>query len=175
MPGYVIHLAVANEYMKKNKNEIKNKDEFLLGIMAPDFVDDKSKTHYGPQSSQVSLRKYLQENEINSDFDKGYFLHLITDFIFYNKILDTISKEIYNDYDILNKYLSEKYEVEILDKIKKYVHFKDGVLKILSKEKAEKVIEVSSNVNLNEIKNEILNFTYCEEWEKIRPLKILNS
>lgn len=171
MPGYVIHLAVANEYMRKNKNEIKDKESFILGIMTPDFVKDKSQTHYGPQSSQTSLRRYLKENKIESDFDKGYFLHLITDFIFYNKIIDTTSKDIYNDYDILNKYLIEKYKVVIPDRIKDCAHFKEGETKILSKEKAEEAIKASSRVNLEEIKIKILNSDYCEEWEKIRLLK----
>lgn len=171
MPGFVIHLAVANEYMRKHKNEIKEKDEFILGTMTPDFVKDKSETHYGPQSSQTSLRKYLESNEINSDFDKGYFLHLITDFIFYNKIIDTTSNDIYNDYDILNKYLIEKYKVEVPDRIKKCAQYKEGKTKILSKENADKAIDVSSSVNLEEVKNKILNSTYCEEWEKIRLLR----
>lgn len=171
MPGFVIHLAVANEYMKKHENEIKDKEGFILGTMTPDFVKDKSETHYGPESSQTSLRKYLEENEINSDFDKGYFLHLITDFIFYNKIIDTTSKDIYNDYDILNKYLIEKYEVEVPDRIKDCAQFKDGETKILTKEKADKAIEVASSVRLEDVKNKILESTYCEEWEKIRLLK----
>lgn len=38
MPGYVIHLATANEYMKKHPNEIKNKNGFLLGTISPDFT-----------------------------------------------------------------------------------------------------------------------------------------
>lgn len=171
MPGFVIHLAVANEYIRKNKNAIKDKEQFILGTMTPDFVADKSETHYGPQSSQTSLRKYLEENEINTDFDKGYFLHLITDFIFYNKIIDTTSKDIYNDYDILNKYLIEKYGVDVPDRIKACAQFKEGETKILTREKADEAIEVASNVNLEEVKKKILESTYCEEWEKIRLLK----
>lgn len=171
MPGYVIHLAVANEYMRKNNEDIKDKTQFILGVIAPDSVKDKSETHYGPKSSQTSLRKYLETNEIDSDFDKGYFLHLITDFIFYNKVIDTISNDIYNDYDILNKYLIEKYNVELPEKAKQHINFKVGKTKILSKEKAQEAIEKASDVNLLDIKNKIISSTYCEEWEKIRLLK----
>jgi hypothetical protein len=141
--------------------------------MSPDFVKDKSETHYGIMSSQVSLRKYLEANEIKSDFDKGYFLHLITDYVFYNRILDTTSKDIYNDYDILNKYLIEKYKIEIPEIIKNQAHFKTGKTKILSKEKADETIKIVSEVNLEDVKNEILNSSYCEKWEKIRILKRL--
>lgn len=171
MPGFVIHLAVANEYIRKNKNDIKEEDKFLDGVIAPDFTNNKSQTHYGEKSSKTNLRKYLEENEIKTDFDKGYFLHLVTDYIFYNKVLNSISTDIYNDYDILNEYLIEKYKVKITDNIKDYVHFKDGETKILSKKIVDLTIDMASSVKLEEIKNKILNSTYCEEWEKIRILK----
>ena len=119
MPSFAIHISVANEYMRKHVNEIKDVDGFILGTIEPDLVKDKkdkSVTHYGPVSSQVHLRKYLESNEINSDFDKGYFLHLITDYIFYNKIIDIEAKDIYNDYDVLNKYLVEKYKVLVAER-----------------------------------------------------------
>lgn len=174
MPGYVIHLSVAKSYMRKHENEIQNENEFILGTITPDFVKDKSETHYGPKSSKVNLRKYLEENEIISDFDKGYFLHLVTDYIFYNRIIDTFSKDIYNDYDILNKYLIEKYEIEIPDRIKNEAHFKSGETKILSKEKADETIEVVSNFSLSNIRKEILDSNYCKKWEELRPLKRLD-
>ena len=69
---------------------------------------------------------------------KDIFLHLVTDYLFYNKLLEVTSKDIYNDYDILNSILIEKYNVKILEKIKDKVFFKDGDTKILSKELAEK-------------------------------------
>ena len=36
MPGFVIHLATANEYIRKHPNEIKNKADFINGSIAPD-------------------------------------------------------------------------------------------------------------------------------------------
>ena len=40
MPGFVIHLAIGQEYLRKqNKNY---SEEFQKGIVAPDFIDDKS-------------------------------------------------------------------------------------------------------------------------------------
>ncbi len=29
MPGFVIHIAVGKEYIKKHKNEVKNTEEFF--------------------------------------------------------------------------------------------------------------------------------------------------
>ena len=159
MPGYVIHLATANEYIRKHKNEIKNKEDFFKGCIAPDETDKENKklTHYGNGSDQVELRKYLQSNNLESDYQKGYFLHLITDYIFYNKLLECISKKIYNDYDILNDYLIKKYDVKLLDEIKDKVFYTDGQTEILSKELAEKIIDVASETSLEGVKNEIIS------------------
>ena len=176
MPGFVIHLAVANEYMNKHKNEIKNKQEFIKGCIYPDLTtkEGKQKTHFGKSSAEVILRDFLTSIDINTDFNKGYFLHLLTDYIFYNKILPYTSKEIYNDYDILNKYLIEKYKVEICDTIKDKVFFKEGETKILNKELAEKTINESSAIKLENVRNEILSKDYIEKWDYIRKLKRLD-
>lgn len=45
MPGYVMHLAVAQEYLKKHNNK-ENIDEFIKGTIYPDSVEDKSLTHF---------------------------------------------------------------------------------------------------------------------------------
>lgn len=171
MPGFVIHIATASEYIRKHQN-IKNVNEFIDGTIKPDLVtkEEKKITHYGNSSAEVILRNYLKENNINTDYDKGYFLHLVTDYIFYNKLLEYTSKEIYNDYDILNGYLIEKYKLNIPDKIKKQVFFNEGQTKILSKELAEKTIEIVSDYKLEDIINEILDTEYIEEWDKIRKL-----
>lgn len=171
MPGFVIHIATASEYIRKHKN-IKNIDEFIEGTIEPDLTtkEDKKRTHYGNSSAEVVLRNYLKENDINTDYNKGYFLHLVTDYIFYNKLLACTSKEIYNDYDILNGYLIEKYKLNIPDKIKKQVYFNEGETKILSKELAEKTIKIVSDYKLEDIKNEILSTEYLEKWDKIRKL-----
>ena len=36
MAGYVIHLAIGEEYIRKHKYDIKDRKEFLKGIVAPD-------------------------------------------------------------------------------------------------------------------------------------------
>lgn len=173
MPGYVIHLATANEYIRKHKDEINNKEDFFKGSIAPDETDKENKkiTHYGNGSDQVELRKFLKTNSIDTDYQKGYFLHLVTDYIFYNKLLECTSKKIYNDYDILNEYLIKKYNVTLLEEIKDKVFYASGETEILSKELAEKTIEIVSDMSLKDIENEITSCEYTEKWDKIRPLK----
>ncbi len=156
MPGYVIHLAIAKEYTKKHKNQIDDYNKFIEGVIYPDSVSDKSITHYGEKSSKANLKEFLLENNIEDSYNKGYFLHLVTDYLFYNKFLDYCSKDIYNDYDILNKYLEEKYDVDIPKKVEKNVFYKEGKLKILNLEDTIEFINMVSNYDLHEIKNLVL-------------------
>ncbi len=176
MPGYIIHLAVAQEYVKKHTNKPEQYEEFIEGVIAPDSVKDKSKTHYGPASSKSNLHKFLESNDIQSSYKRGYFLHLLTDYLFYNKYINKFSKEIvYNDYDILNKGLLEKYKVDIPEKVKKEVFFKDmhgASPKILSKELVEGFINDISDLDIDNIAKDVIENE--EKWTQIRPLTFVD-
>ena len=156
MAGYVIHLAVAEAYKAKHSGDIENYEDFIKGVIFPDSVSDKSITHYGEKSSKVNLREFLKENDIDNDYNKVYFLHLVTDYIFYNKFLECFSKDIYNDYDILNEKLQEKYDVNIPECIRKEIFYKKGETVILEMDKVVKFIEEVSNYKLSEIKERVL-------------------
>lgn len=168
MPGYVIHLAVANQYIVKHPEDIKDYNKFIDGVIYPDGVTDKSTTHYGPKSSKVNLKSFLDTNKIDDDFNKGYFLHLVTDYLFYNRFLDYFSKDIYNDYDILNKTLEEKYHVKLPEKAKDKVFYKTGETKILNLENVIKFIEETSDFTLEDIKKEVLNNDV--KWSQFKTL-----
>lgn len=167
MAGYVIHLAIAEEYLKKHKDVKEDYEEFIKGVIYPDSVTDKSLTHYGIKSSKVILKDFLQDNEINNSYMRGYFLHLITDYLFYNKYLEKFSKDIYNDYDILNKRLIEKYNVVLPENIQNNVFYKEGETKILTMELAIKIIDEISDLNLNAVEKEIRENSNDEKWSKI--------
>lgn len=167
MAGYVIHLAIAEEYLKKHKDVKEDYDEFIKGVIYPDSVTDKSLTHYGIKSSKVILKDFLQDNEINNSYMRGYFLHLITDYLFYNKYLEKFTKDIYNDYDILNKKLIEKYNVVLPENIQNNVFYEDGETKILTMELAIKIIDEISDLNLNAVEKEIRKNPNDEKWSKI--------
>ena len=167
MAGYVIHLAIAEEYLKKHKDVKEDYEEFIKGVIYPDSVTDKSLTHYGIKSSKVILKDFLQDNEINNSYMRGYFLHLITDYLFYNKYLEKFSKDIYNDYDILNKRLIEKYNVVLPENIQNNVFYKEGETKILTMELAIKIIDEISDLNLNAVEKEIRENPNDKKWSKI--------
>ena len=64
MPGYVIHLAIAKEYIRNFR--VKDEKEFLKGSLAPDLLstDDKKETHYTQTgSSDVNLKKIYKRKQ----------------------------------------------------------------------------------------------------------------
>lgn len=157
MPGYVIHLAVAKEYIRNFR--VNNEKEFLKGTLAPDLLStngDKRETHYSKTtSSEVDLSKFLKSNKINNSYMEGYLLHLIVDYLFYNKYFTEIDTRIYNDYDILNEELIETYNIELPEEIKDTVKFKTGELQILDKENVNSLIHEISRKSLKDYKKEI--------------------
>ena len=60
MPGFVMHIAIGQEYAKKHKN-IENYDEFIRGNILPDLTKEKFKTHYGKSPAYTNLKKFLQK------------------------------------------------------------------------------------------------------------------
>lgn len=133
MPSFNIHLAVAIKYSEKNN--ITNKSEFFKGNIAPDLVSDKSISHYTGMRDKrflrqfvfekVRLNEFLKENKVETDYEKGVFLHLATDFIFYQEILsdeylaevdyDKMIQDLYYTYRVTNFYLEEKYNIHALN------------------------------------------------------------
>lgn len=148
MPGYVIHLAVGKVYSQNNK--IDDLENFQKGIIAPDMEEDKAKSHYGPYSSSPGLDKFINEKCIEDSFNEGYFLHLLTDYYFYNKFLDEWKPGIYDDYDKLNEEIIKKYGIELPEQIKDKINFKDGELTILDEEKIYKFIDTVGKVNIRD-------------------------
>lgn len=162
MPGYVIHIAVANEYLKKH-NRKEDKKEFINGVISPDLTIDKTKTHYGKSPAYTNLKKFLKSNSIENSYNRGAFLHLITDYLFYNHYLNKFSKKyIYDDYDILNETIIKRYKIDIPDIVKDKIFFKSGKTKILDLETAYKIINEVSDLDIDNVKNEI--YYNSEKW-----------
>lgn len=172
MPGYMIHLAIAKEYLRKHTKKAEDLEDFIEGVIYPDSVKDKSETHYGAKSCYSNLYDFLKERKIDNSYDRGYFLHLLTDYLFYNRYIDHTSKDIYNDYDILNKKLIDKYNIEVPEKIKDKMYFKEGNLLILTYEIVDKLIEDVSRMDIDKVANEVMKNP--KEWTKMRELKRLD-
>lgn len=194
MASFNIHLAIAIEYIKKNR--IKNNEKFFFGIVEPDLVEDKKKTHYTGYTEKddldrhlkekVNLKLYLQSNsnllkdEDKQDYQKGIFLHLITDYYFYNDFFDkdyiqnttyqTFVEDLYYSYNLTNNYLEKKYNIfqnvpkdlqqRINNDIKEVLNSKnfDNTIgtNILPYDKLDKFIKEISNINLEQYKNTLI-------------------
>ena len=133
MPSFNIHLAVAVKYCEKNK--IEDKEKFFRGSIDPDLVKDKSISHYTGMRDKnylrqfvwekVRLNEFLKANKVETDYEKSVFLHLATDFIFYQEFLsdeylagvdyDKMIQDLYYSYRVSNPYLNEKYNIHALN------------------------------------------------------------
>lgn len=155
MAGFVIHIAIAQQYLKKHHKTFSK--DFILGTIEPDFTDDKSQSHYGKSPAYTNLNTYLKYNKPKSDFEKGYFLHLVTDYLFYNYYINNFKKpQIYYDYDFTNEFLIKNYNIKLPHQVKDKVFFKNGVPKILTLPLACKIIDEISELTLEKIEKEVL-------------------
>lgn len=183
MPSLHIHLSIAEEYLKNNKNI--NKEEFIKGTIYPDMVPNKVLTHYGIKETEdleynlknkVNLDLFLKNNKINSDFNKGYYLHLITDYIFFNYYFDheylsnidplDFLSDLYYSYNLMNKELEKKYNLNIcLKEVNDFINNKTR--KDLKKEnrtinvpldKTIKLIEYCSKIDIDNFKKEDVRY-----------------
>lgn len=174
MPSLTIHIAIAKEYYKKNKLKIDNYDDFISGTIAPDIINkNKNISHYGiwdKHNSYIDFEKFLNDKKVNllTSYWKGYFLHLIVDYYFYNYAFKeehanaiNSNDTLYNDYYFLNSDLIKDYDLQIRDNIKKFMIPKKGKCKYLDYEKIKKFI---SNISNKKIENYIYNLQTKENY-----------
>lgn len=192
MPGFNIHLAIGKRYIEKQKNKkdvIKNENSFYNGLVAPDLVTDKKISHYTTETNKNNLEKYLlgkvrldlylKDNKVETDFEKGVFLHLLTDYLFFNEFFEKefiknidyqdFVRDLYYSYEMTNEYLNKRYNIDFsifgdrleknIRKNKKEKKLEDSDLKekklIFSEKDLDEFIEKISSINIKELENEI--------------------
>lgn len=124
-----IHLAIAKKYLKNHTGH--NYEKLISGTLYPDAAQNKDITHYTNKNrgsdnishvrSKVNLYAFLGEHKVLDDFELGWFLHLVTDYLFFEECFttkyleensyETFCKDLYFAYSCLNSYLSEKYAI----------------------------------------------------------------
>ena len=168
MPSIHIHLAIAERYVEKHK--INDKNEFIDGSIAPDFINPNSLSHYATirkekvsimqeLNDRASLKNYLKENNIKSDFDRGYALHLLADEFFFKEFFDEeyfkkhtkeeFTPNLYKSYDILNLYLIEKYNIEISKDMEQRID--NNIKEVMSKNEVNQNLKVENILQLNNV------------------------
>ena len=167
MPGLAIHLAAANEYIKKHPNE--NKVRFLDGAIAPDVAMNGLLSHRSSHDvtkdgqhyllGKVVLRDCLNDFDMNSSYGRGYFFHLITDHAFCCLLLgygknysdmtyNGIREKLYHDYSVTNAFFKEKYGVVYPEEVKEYDVESSGTPTIINIEDVCRMIEDLSEIDL---------------------------
>lgn len=150
MPGLHIHLVIGKRYIEKH--EIKNEKEFLEGVIAPDFAESKDLSHYirSDNKADIDIQAFLNENKLENDYEKGIYLHLITDKLFFEKFFSMkyaetedskFINDLYYSYDIVNSYLIKKYKL-VLDK-----ELEEKIRENIEKAKKRRNVKIYQNCN----------------------------
>lgn len=169
MASSVIHLAVAKKFLEKNPN--LNKKEVLKGSLYPDTVK-KDISHYTDLNrgtdnvshlkGKVNLYSFLLDHENLNDFEIGWFIHLVTDYLFFDECFtenyllthtyDEFRDELYTSYDYTNNYISEKYNITMEDYESypnEYYPGKEYQECLFTKEMLDNLINHAGNINLS--------------------------
>ncbi len=130
MASSVIHLAISKKYCEKNN--IDNRDDIYAGTLYPDtFKEKKATSHYTIKSNKknivdhlnckVNLYQFLQNYDITNSFNLGWFIHLVTDHLFFEECLgldylskttyDQLRHDLYYSYDRINRATTQKYNI----------------------------------------------------------------
>ena len=124
-----IHLAVAKQYLEKHQQF--NYEKVIAGTLSPDASSNNDLSHYTALNrgsdnvshvrGKVNLYAFLKEHKTLNDFELGWFLHLVTDYLFFeecfsenyllNNSYETFCKDLYFAYEHLNLYLTETYQI----------------------------------------------------------------
>ena len=138
MASSMIHIAVANEV---NKRLNRDRSKLLIGSIAPDIGKlvgvEKIVTHFGDNDDNIpNLDKFLDKykDNLNDDFVLGYYIHLITDYLWFKYFVPEIDSDglitkldgskikcvdnmlyiyMYNDYTNLNIKLIDEYDLDL--------------------------------------------------------------
>jgi len=157
MPCVQVHLAVGKKYCEIHNLEFTL--TFYKGIVEPDLLDGNS--HYGEScdksnileylKNKINLMSYLNENNILDDYHKGYFLHLVTDYLFFNYYFskdylqeagyDKFCKDLYFSYNVTNDYLIKKYNIE-------FPLYKKEIMQDIIKSRSEKQMDNKEYQNI---------------------------
>ncbi len=134
MASSPIHLAIAKKVLERYK--MYDKNLVLSGALYPDTVKDKNLSHYADISmrgldnvrnlaGKVHLPSFLSEHKVLSSFEFGWFLHLVTDYLFFDECFtkeyllshtyDEFRRDLYFSYDCLCNYIIEKYGITMKD------------------------------------------------------------
>lgn len=184
MASLILHQIIGELYCKKNN--IKDTKQLLSGNIAPDtLAGNKDLNHYTGDRyytlyidairGRVNLSNFCKNRTINTDYDKGYFLHLVTDYIFYERlIISNISfadfivsnhiesgQKMYKEYGRIAHFICKKYPKIDISQLPKFATtLLNEPLSLFTKDQISKFLEICSSLNLEDIYSDILKNNY---------------
>ena len=188
MSSLIMHVYISNIIRKKYDFSY----EFLYGSIMPDILkksgEDKNKVHYRTNNdySLYEIDKFIKEKltDNKSEYNLGYFAHLIQDKLFSQymdkKIKDSIVNNqeyityifdnnslhkkdeflnlIYNEYAIIDDYLIKKYDVNL-------EYLTKRILRINQNEKFVPIIKKELEVHvINDKELKMINIVDIEQY-----------
>jgi len=186
MADFNTHLAIAKLYAKR-VGTIKDLNAFYKASIDPDLTHDKTTTHYGydPGPSEmnawksfgpkVGLSKFLQHHSLDTDYNLGHFLHLVTDIKFFHEFIgeeylskqntDIFKANIYHTYSVINPYIIDKYSLDTIgiEKIMDVSPMKESIEKVhnkiaqVNREMGHEPVCIIDTVKLDEFILEVAN------------------
>lgn len=115
MACLTIHYVIAQTYAQKHN--IQNLADFITYNFIPDFEDKEAKHFTSPfdkksyldfRTNKVNLFAFTQNFTLDNDQNKGHFLHILVDHLFYHDYCYELYKR-YDDFTDTYVYLSREY------------------------------------------------------------------
>ena len=184
MASLILHQIIGELYCEKNN--IIDRENFLYGNIAPDILpNDKDENHYVKHidyttyldaiKERVSLPAFCKDKALITPYIEGYFLHLVTDYIFYERLIinnpcfsqfinDKYSNsgtKMYKEYDRVAHFVCNKYPDIDTSKLPSFATtILEEPLTLFTKRQLSDFIEICSSLDLNKIYSDILNNNY---------------
>lgn len=203
MASAIIHLAVAK--VLRPYLDIKNEKDYYLGAIAPDIAKQigrtKKESHflYNEKEDVPNIKMFTDKypNFYKKKFDLGYYIHLFTDKIWFDKFLrtliqsdslrlidgtimrctgDELTNLIYSDYTNLNIKVIEEYDMD-LSLFYEDFQIPDTEITEIPKEKLNILLEKMSIIieNSKEEKNYIFDIYLIKEFIEETKIRILQE
>ena len=203
MASAIIHLAVAK--VLRPYLDIKNEKDYYLGAIAPDIAKQigrtKQESHflYNEKEDVPNIKMFTDKYKdfYKKEFDLGYYIHLFTDKIWFDKFLrtliqsdslrlidgtimrctgDELTNLIYSDYTNLNIKVIEEYDMD-LSLFYEDFQIPDTEITEIPKEKLNILLEKMSIIieNSKEEKNYIFDIYLIKEFIEETKIRILQE
>ena len=184
MASVLIHLAIGK---KVNEKICKKEEPFLTGCIAPDLARyvglSRDQSHFINKERKFELDRFLEKYNLymNNDYVLGYYVHLFTDYLWYqyftsNIVIDNYITRLdgktykvisdnmqklymYNDYLALNIDLIKYYDLD-LEFLHKNEYYVNNIIEEVPYDKINVLIDLTVEILKNKNKRTSVVFDF---------------